>query len=142
MQASKQILDRFFDKQKEKIASVQIDIAKTAFDSLFAKSPHKGEPGSNFAEGEYDANHKISINGKSTSSHHSPTGSRTLSAQMIAIEKNKAEQIDCGDTAKIFNTSDHDQDVEYGGKTWGRPGYKPYRHTKNNLRARYNNVLE
>jgi len=142
MQSSKQILDKFFNRQKEKIASVQTDIAQAALGSLFAKSPHKGQPGSKYAKGEYDANHKISINSKPVSSHHPPTGSRELSAQMIEMEKSKANQVSCGDTVKIFNTSEHAQEVEYSGATWSRPGYKPYNHAQNNLEARYRSVLE
>ncbi len=135
-------IDNFFKKQREKVAKEQQKIASETLKSLFSLSPHVG---SDFSKGEYDANHKININNGPVSLHHGPTHSETASKLLIDIERQKAENIKCGDSVKIFNTTGHREDVEYGqvvSDTWKRSGYRPYRKTKNLIQQRYQNVLK
>jgi len=142
MALNKKIIDNFFDKVEKKVVEVQKDIAKDALNLLFRKSPHAGE---NQAKGEYDANHKISINHGSTSGHHGPTHSKTASKVLINIEKAKLSRTKIGDTITVLNDTAHAIDVEIGknnpGNTWKRRGYYPYRKTKIDLMGKHSNVI-
>lgn len=64
-------LDQYLKKKKQEVADKQAEIVCYAMDTLFKNSPHIGNPESPWAEGEYEINHKISINGKFTS-HYPP----------------------------------------------------------------------
>jgi len=140
--SGKSSIDEFFKKQKEKVAKKQQEIAIVALISLFSKSPHAGE---DYSKGEYDANHKISINHKGGSSHHRATGSESNSKQFIDNEIRKAKTIKCGDSVNIFNTTGHAKDVEYGkvvSSTWKKSGYYPYLQINNLLDQRYKDVIK
>ena len=135
-------IDSFFKKQREKVAEKQQKIVSETLNGLFSLSPHVG---SDYSKGEYDANHKISINNGPVSSHHGPTHSETASKLLIDIERKKAENIKCGDSVEILNTTGHGDDVEYGvlvSDTWKRSGYRPYGKTNILIKQRNKNVLK
>lgn len=140
---NKQIIDKFFDRVEKKIVKTQTKIASDALDLLFRKSPHAGE---NQAKGEYDANHKISINRAGHSSHHGATHSEAASKMFVAAEKVKLSTLKFGNTVTVLNDTEHAIDVEIGmqqpGNTWKKNGYYPFRKTRVDLKRKYNNVLK
>jgi len=140
---NRQIIDKFFDRVEAKIVKTQTKIASHALDTLFRKSPHAGE---NQAKGEYDANHKISINHAGHSSHHGPTHNEAASRMFITTEKAKLSAIKFGDSITVLNDTGHAIDVEIGmqqpGNTWKKRGYYPFRKTRVDLKRKYNNVLK
>ena len=140
---SKNKIDDFFKRLKKKVAEEQQEIISSSLRTLFNKSPHEGT--NDYAKGEYDANHKISINHGPASAHHDATGSLGMSRLLIDNEIRKTQDIKSGDKVVIFNTTGHSVDVEYGADrslTWQRDGDHPYRETKNTIKTRYQDVLK
>jgi hypothetical protein len=132
---NKKNIDSFFDKVEDSVAKKQGEIVQDALEILFEFSPHFGT--SDKAMSEYDANHKIQINNGPISPHIPPTKSRATSKIMIDLEKQKADNIKCGDTVEIFNTTAHRESVEEGAAVdpgWigarRAEGYHPYEKTK------------
>lgn len=146
MANQRHIIDRFIDRQKQRVADQQKKIAEKAMDYLFAFSPHfiEGVP---HATGHYDANHQISINGQGAFELKAPTGTRnrSVSKQLNDQEKLKANSIECGDEIEISNPVSYTMAVEHGFlvcRTWGKEGYKPYAKTRSTLKEEFFNVLE
>lgn len=139
-------IDDFFDELEKKIVRTQKKIVATGLDRLFAKSPHAGESRGKQSKSEYDANHKISVNGKGHSAHHGPTGNKGVSQALVNTEKLKMGSVKIGDRVTILNDTEHALDVEVGklagGNRWKRSGYYPFRGTLNELKEKYNNVLK
>ena len=136
----------FFSKIRKDTQEIQIQMAKDCLDELFEASPHAGAPSSDFSKSEYDANHKLIINNTNISVHNSATHSQTASRALLEVEKLKADQIKCGDSITITNTTPHALDVEIGpeatGNLWLRPGYFPYQIAKNIIKNRNKDVLK
>lgn len=134
----------FFDKVRDRCAKKQQQIVKATLIDLFGRSPHASFE--SHSESQYDANHKITINNGSRSSHHSATGSAVASAAHISSEIVKANQIDCGDSVLIFNTTAHARDVELGiaagGNYWRKSGYYTYTTAKGQIKEEFENVLK
>jgi len=137
--ANKQI-DSFFDKVEERVVQTQKNIIASAMGSLFAESPHYDD--APYAKGEYDSNHKISINNSPLSRHNLPSRDKEASRARHMTEGAKANSIKLGDQVRITNTTEHAGDVEKGGPTWGRPGYRVYTNTSRFLRDEYSDVIE
>lgn len=135
---NRKIIDNFFDKIEKKIVKTQTKIASDALSLLFRKSPHAGQ---NYAKGEYDANHKISINNAGHSSHHGPTYSEAASGALLITEKAKLSTLKFGDTVTVLNDTAHAIDVETG-RLWSIDGYYPFRRTRFDLKRKYKNVLK
>ncbi len=134
---------KWIEKQKQRVAAKQIEMAEYAMEVLFEESPHTDD--ALFAEGVYDASHKISINGSPVGGPEGPTGSRVGSHAIIKAEKAKAKMIEAGDTVTIKNTSGHTADVEYGAptaKTWKKEGYHPFAKALDRIKRKYGNVLK
>jgi hypothetical protein len=108
---------------------------------LFNHSPHpvhlpdnKKEKGKKtvyvrgmYSEGEYDANHRVSIPGQSQTPHALPTRSYAKSRQIHASEADKINSpIECGEEITIKNITSYAQGVEFGGSNWSVPGYFTY----------------
>lgn len=134
-------IDAFIKKQEERVGAVQKGMARDVLDELFSRSPHFN-PIDFKSDGEYDANHKISVNGLPPSPHHAATHSRMISSQAITVEKSKASGIKCGDNVVVINDTPHAGDVEYGGWTWIRKGYATFSNAKRSIKKRYSNVLK
>jgi len=142
----------FFDKTRKRTVNVEKKIMKDALDSLYEFSPHYMDPDSPFANGEYEINHKVSVNDGETTSHHPPIGSgqQTKGAieeghlkEFIEKEKDRVDVAKCGDSVSIFNTTAHADAVETGDDpVWQKEGYFPYKRTKDYLKKRYKNVLK
>jgi len=136
----------FFDSFRGKVKETQIKIAQDCLEELFEASPHAGAPNSTFARSEYDANHKVLINGETVSSHYPATGNAEISKALVDMEKTKLEGTECGDQIVITNTTAHALDVEIGPELtptrWIRPGYFPYQKTLATIKNRYRNVLK
>ena len=120
---------------------MQRNIVKDGLKNLFRKSPHAdavmkpdlksggsklvyidGKPPKNPGDGvtaqsEYDANHKISIDGKGYGAHNPPTFNRTISKGLNRVQQSKTRGIKIGSTVKIDNDTAHAMSVETGA-TW------------------------
>jgi len=145
------IVSNFFNKKRDEVAEVQQDITKTTLDTLFEFSPHLHDPYSKFAKGEYEINHKVSINDSEPSQHHPPaslSGSPAAISQedlkeYIEKEKDTSNGIECGDAVGIFNTTKHAVAVETGNDPmWVKEGYHTYTLTRDSIKLRYKNVLK
>lgn len=143
VQNNRAIIDKFIDKIEKKVVKVQSKMASDVLSSLFRSSPHAGQ---NQSKGEYDANHKLSINHKPTSPHHGPTGSEAASKGFVALEKTKLASLKFGDHVTILNDTEHAIDVEIGmmkaGNTWKRGGYYPFRSALIDLKEKYSHVIK
>ena len=162
---NKIVLDNFFDKVEKQVVKVQRNIVKDALNRLFKTSPHAdavmkpdlksggnklvyidGKPPTNpgdgvFAQSEYDANHKINIDGKGFGPHNPPTFNRTISSGLNKIQQSKTRQIKVGSKVMIGNDTAHAMAVETGGVWQEHPGYHTYKGTKNYLKNKYRKVL-
>jgi hypothetical protein len=153
--ANKQI-DNFFDKVEKKVEDKQKEIVAEAMFSLFNKSPHISGPvlefeheaafnsddGAEWALGEYDSNHKISINNSPLTPHYPASMSRSISYARHIAESSQINSIKIGDHVRIENTTRYAFDVEEGGITWYRPGYYVYTNTLHNLKDKYRDVVK
>ncbi len=136
-------LNNFFDKQEKRVAARQKEISEDVIDTLFDLSPHVDT--APFSYGEYDANHKISVNGSAETPWRFPTLSRAVSKSFINEEKANLEGLKCGDTVTIRNESYHAEDVEFGflrNNDWNRPGYMTYTLTKAFAKGKWGNVIK
>jgi hypothetical protein len=141
VQAKQQIKD-FFKKTRKSVAKTQQNMVDVAMQELFDGPPHSGDPESPYSQSEYDANHKIQINHGLVSPHNPPTNNTGVSFALHYMEKEKADQIESGDRVAIFNTTLHNAAVEFGGATWGRPGYYVYTNTMRRLKERFSDVTK
>lgn len=62
----------YFDRLRGRVAKQQGKIVSDTLDALFDNSPHLGDPESPWATGEYEINHKVSINGENPGPHFPP----------------------------------------------------------------------
>lgn len=139
---SRQQITDFFKKTKRSVASVQKKMVDVAMTELFDGPPHKDHQGSPYSQSEYDANHKVQINHGLVSPHNPPTQNTGVSFALHYMEKEKAEQLESGDKVAIFNTTMHNAAVEFGGATWGKPGYYVYTNAVTALKREFANVTK
>ena len=92
----------FFNKQRQRVADVQKKIARDTLGTLYENSPHIGDPDSPWSEGEYEINHRLSINGKPMSLHRGPIGTSSKEYQ-------QAEQMAEDFFESIMSGSDPEQ---------------------------------
>ena len=159
--ANKSISD-FFKKKKEAVASVQKEIASNAMEQLYESSPHMLDQDSPYATGQYESNHKVSVNDEEFSALHPSLISEfdfqsykdiqkdpsffqeIITEQRLQPEKDRLEKVKCGDSVTITNPTPHAYAVETGDDPqWHyNDGYHPYSNTKEVLKGRYKNVLK
>jgi len=132
-----QDIKTFFENKRKKVADQQQKITKNVLDNLFRLSPHhdpmRDDP--RFADSEYDANHKATVNMGTPSQHRNKTFNEALSNAYIDIEARYVkDSVRCGDIVTVSNYTDHAKDVEFGpmagGNFWQRGGYYVYTKTK------------
>ena len=139
----KQKANSFFKKAKKRVAEKQREIVEDTMDTLWRNSPHYLESRGEQAKGEYDANHKVVINNKPATPHNPATRDKERSRFLHNQEAAKKRGVECGDSVRILNTTEHATDVEYGGALWIKtPGYYTYKKTKAEIKGTYKNVLE
>jgi hypothetical protein len=140
-------IDNFFDKVEKRVEDKQKEIVAEAMFSLFIESPHHAyslfdKDGAPYARGEYDSNHKISINNSALTPHNPPSFDKEMSRAKHIAESYQINSIKIGDNVRVTNTTEHAGDVEHGGPTWGRPGYETYTDTLRYLRDKYKDVTK
>jgi hypothetical protein len=122
-------IDAFIDDVTKQVLNKQKEIVSTAMDSLFSLSPHYigGSLGrSRYAQGEYDANHKVLIDGMPMTSKNAPTFSYEVSKSINEAEKGVLDLVtELGHTVSVTNFAPHAIEVETGFG-WRVPGYAPY----------------
>ncbi len=162
---NKQVLDNFFDMVEDKVVKKQREIVKDGLQLLFNSSPHADavmkpdlksggsklvyidgkqpeKPGDGVtAQSEYDANHKINIDGSGFGPHNPPTFNRTISKGLNRVQQSRTRRIKIGSTVTIGNDTPHAVNVETGMGWDTHPGYYPYRDTRNKLKYKHRKVL-
>jgi hypothetical protein len=136
---NRKVLKNYFDMVEDEVIAVQKKIVKDGLQKLFNKSPHKGI--GKTAKSEYDANHKISIDGSAFGGHKKATHSKTISKGLNKAQQSKTNKIKFGSNVTITNDTAHALNVETGLAWSEQPGYYPYRSTRNYLKNKYRKVL-
>ena len=152
----KERVRKFKEENEKKVVDKQKEVLHYAMDQLWIRSPHYRRELSEydevysggevrwvqFAQGEYDANHKVVIDGITTP-WNPPTGSEAGSFIAHKTEELRINSIDdIGKTVAIKPGTDHDINVETGVGWQQTEGYFPYESTTSAIAEKFREVLE
>ncbi len=145
----KEEFESFISTIEENVVEAQQNVAHTVMEELFTHSPHydpkKGHLGKQgqviYAQGEYDANHKVSSKDQQRSRHNTPTFSKGVSKAFHNDEAGKINNVsNIGDTIFITNDTAHADKVETGSG-WKKAGYATFNKAAHSAKKIHAGVL-